>query len=89
MPLNTFNLSNSALSEFDPNTLSNFYPAGTLLVTECGTAYRARKVSENMRGEARQAFTVTYTDGTSGHSDVLPEGAKVIWFPAEEPAPAA
>lgn len=84
MAFNTFNLSNSALSEFDPNTLQNIYPEGTLLVTESGTAYRARKVSENMRGEARQAFTVNYTDGMSGHSDSLPEGAKVVWFPNEE-----
>lgn len=89
MALNTFNLSNSALSEFDPNTLTNIYPEGTLLVTESGIAYRARKVSENMRGEARQAFTVNYPDGMSGHSDSLPEGAKVVWFPAEEPAPVA
>ena len=89
MPLNTFNLSNSALSEFNPNTLSNFYPAGTLLITEDGTTFRALKVSTDSWGDPFQAFTMCHPNGMGGYTDSLPEDAKVIWFPTEEPAPAA
>lgn len=89
MPLNTFNLSNSALSEFDPNTLSNFYPVGTLLIIEDGTSFRALKVSTDDWGDPFQAFSVSYPGGMGGYTDSLPEDAKVIWFPAEEPAPTA
>lgn len=89
MPLNTFNLSNSALSEFNPNTLTNFYPAGTLLIIEDGTTFRALKVSTDSWGDSFQAFSMSYPNGMSGYTESLPEDAKVIWFPAEEPAPAA
>lgn len=78
---NTMNLSPESLNEStEPGKA--IYPEGTVFVSEEGVTYRARRASENFRGEIEQEFS-TLEDGGSGRVSELPKGVKLIWAPAE------